>query len=216
MQLELGLVTLPERLFRLGLPPGTAVTLTHNHTVLLSWRAHTGLRMHAGYAAAPDHVLQAIVRFLLRRVPRVERAAARKIFMAFPVEHHVASRPRARRRARPVAPEDQALIERLTQVHAEFNARHFDGALGAIAIHLSDRMRRRLGELHVPRDGAPAEIVIARRHIRRDRWAAVLDTLLHEMVHQWQAETGRPIDHGREFRRMARQVGVSPRAVADL
>jgi hypothetical protein len=30
--------------------------------------------------------------------------------------------------------------------------------------------------------------------------------LLHEMVHQWQAETGRKLGHGREFRRMLDQV----------
>jgi hypothetical protein len=41
----------------------------------------------------------------------------------------------------------------------------------------------------------------------------VLDTLLHEMVHQWQDETGRPVDHGREFRRKAREVGIEPTAV---
>jgi hypothetical protein len=32
-------------------------------------------------------------------------------------------------------------------------------------------------------------------------------------VHQWQAETGRPVDHGTEFRRKARQVGITPRTV---
>ncbi len=37
-------------------------------------------------------------------------------------------------------------------------------------------------------------------------------TLLHEMVHQWQAESGVPVDHGPAFRRKARQVGVLPGA----
>jgi hypothetical protein len=37
-------------------------------------------------------------------------------------------------------------------------------------------------------------------------------TLLHEMVHQWQAETGNPVDHGPTFRHKARQVGVLPGA----
>jgi hypothetical protein len=35
---------------------------------------------------------------------------------------------------------------------------------------------------------------------------------LHEMVHQWQAETGLPVDHGASFRRKAREVGVLPGA----
>ena len=29
------------------------------------------------------------------------------------------------------------------------------------------------------------------------------------MVHQWQDETGRPIDHGRAFRAKAREVGIA-------
>ena len=61
------------------------------------------------------------------------------------------------------------------------------------------------------------EIAISFRHFRRHGWDEALHTLLHEMVHQWQDETGRPIDHGRDFRRKAREVGVTPAAkrVAD-
>jgi hypothetical protein len=40
----------------------------------------------------------------------------------------------------------------------------------------------------------------------------VLHTLLHEMVHQWQAETGHAVDHGRSFRAKAREVGIAPGA----
>jgi hypothetical protein len=32
------------------------------------------------------------------------------------------------------------------------------------------------------------------------------------MVHQWQAETGLPVDHGPLFRAKAREVGVLPTA----
>jgi hypothetical protein len=56
------------------------------------------------------------------------------------------------------------------------------------------------------------EIVISRRHIRRHGWDEALQTLLHEMVHQWQDETGRPVDHGLEFRRKSKVVGIIPRA----
>ena len=41
-------------------------------------------------------------------------------------------------------------------------------------------------------------------------------TLLHEMVHQWQHETGRVVDHGAEFRRKAREVGITPAARRDV
>jgi hypothetical protein len=207
---------LPERLYRLGLDRRTPVTLTRNRTVMLSWRSTSGLRLHAGYAAAPDEVLQAIVRFLARRVPSAERARARRLFMAFPVDRHVASRVARPRSRRPIAPEDLPIVERLAALHREYNQRHFAGHLGTIPISLSERMRRRLGELRATREGAPAEIVISRRHIRRDGWVSASDTLLHEMVHQWQAEHGHPLDHGPAFRRKAREVGIVPRAVADL
>ena len=204
-----------DRLVRLGLTPGTAVTLTRNRTVLISWRAKSGLRLHAGYAAAPDDVLRAIVRFIVRRVSRTERAVARRIFMAFPIELHAPSRPERPRTPRPVAPADQPLIDRLTHMHELLNVRHFAGALGAIPVRISDRMRSRLGELRASWSGAPVEIALSRRHIRRDGWDAACDTLLHEMVHQWQAANGHRLDHGREFRRKATEVGISPRAVAD-
>ena len=78
-------------------------------------------------------------------------------------------------------------------------------------------MKSRLGH-YVWRGQATrgAEIVISRRHIRREGWDEAVHTLLHEMVHQWQDERGLPVDHGREFRRKARAVGIIPRARREL
>jgi transposase len=74
-------------------------------------------------------------------------------------------------------------------------------------------MRTRLGELAVDlRSGRPTEIAVSRRHILRHPWPEVEHTVLHEMVHQWQAETGLPVDHGRSFRLKAREVGIEPQA----
>jgi hypothetical protein len=74
-------------------------------------------------------------------------------------------------------------------------------------------MRTRLGELAVEiRSGKPLEITISRRHLARHPWLEIEHTMLHEMVHQWQAETGLRIDHGRTFRQKAREVGVIPAA----
>jgi hypothetical protein len=74
-------------------------------------------------------------------------------------------------------------------------------------------MKRRLGELSVDiRTGRPIELSISRRHIARHSWAEVEHTLLHEMVHQWQAETGLRVDHGAHFRKKAREIGVLPAA----
>ena len=62
----------------------------------------------------------------------------------------------------------------------------------------------------------PVEIAISYRHVTRDGWHEAEQTLLHEMIHQWQAESGRPVDHGAMFRQKAREVGVTPRAMRDV
>jgi hypothetical protein len=204
-----------ERLKRLGLPPFASVTTHRNAQVMLSFIPGKMLRVHEGYTHAPDTVLEAIVRFVTPHVRRQTRLAARKIFLDFPAEEHAPS-PRGERRVR-VAPSDQPHVDRLRLLHAQLNQRHFDGTLREVPIRISGRMRQRLGELRMERKtGRPVHIGISRRHIRRDGWTSVEETLLHEMVHQWQAETGRPVDHGPEFRRKAREVGITPRAVKQL
>lgn len=211
MQLALGLdidpeQALPARLFRLGLPPGTPVTLTRNRVLVVSWHAADGLRLHAGYAWAPDDVLLAIIRFMARRIPRAERLAARRKFLSFPLDRYAPSRKR--RKLPDVPPRDARTVAELQRLHQILNARHFAGSLGTIPIRVSDRMSTRLGEFRADHDMRPVVITVSRRHIQDDGWLAATETLLHEMVHQWQCETGLPIDHGRTFRRKAREVGI--------
>ena len=202
---------LPERLRRLGLRDVERVLTHTNQTVMLSLYRRT-LRIHRGYAFAPDDVLQSVIRFLNPRVPRAVRRMAEREFLDFPVHAYVTPVERQPRRERP-RPGDVKLLHRLGLLHRELNHTHFGGALGEIPIRLSSRMKRRLGELAVDlKTGGPAEIAISRRHIRRHGWAEVEHTVLHEMVHQWQAETGRPVDHGREFRWKAREVGIHAQA----
>ena len=100
---------------------------------------------------------------------------------------------------------------RLVRLHQILNSRHFDGTLGTIPIRLSERMATRLGEFQAAEDGAVA-ISISRRHLERDGWEAVAETLLHEMLHQWQCEQGMPLDHGPAFRKKARAVGITAAA----
>ena len=105
------------------------------------------------------------------------------------------------------------MVRRLEELHRDLNERHFGGTLGSIPIRLSGRMKTRLGELVLePNKNQPKEIGISRRHVARHPWSEVEHTLLHEMVHQWQAETGLPVDHGPTFRAKAREVGVLPAA----
>jgi hypothetical protein len=204
------------RLGLLGLR-GAARLVTHtNRIVMVSLGARGVLRLHRGYAHAPDRVLRAIVRFLDPRLPRAMRRMAEREFLGFPVELHAPTPPAPPRCERP-RPGDLLLLHRLSQAHERLNAEHFGGALGSLPIRLSSRMRTRLGELSVDvRTGTAMEIAISRRHIARHAWAEVEHTLLHEMVHQWQAETGLPVDHGPAFRRKAREVGVLPGAKRTL
>jgi hypothetical protein len=216
-QLALPLDTPPApldvRLRILGLRDVAAIRTHRNRSVLVSLTRHGVLRVHADYAGAPDHVIAAIVRFLRRGVPAAERRRALEVLRAWPLSSP-APRPRQARRA-PPSPADARMLAKLAARWQELNAQHFDGGLKEIPIHLSGRMRRRLGQLVYHRSSnAPIEIVLKRSFAHRSPWAQVDETLLHEMVHQWQAETGRPVDHGREFRRKAREVGITPRAMA--
>ncbi len=202
---------LARRLTRLGLQDVDRVVTHTNRTVMVSL-ARRVLRLHRGYAGAPDGVLRAILRFLDRRVRRAARRVAEREVLAFPVETFAPPSPRPPRPER-ARPGDVVLYERLVTLHRQLNDAHFGGALGAIPIRLSGRMRSRLGELAVDlRTGRPDEIAISRRHIERNPWSEVEHTLLHEMVHQWQAESGLAVNHGPTFKRKARELGIEPMA----
>jgi SprT-like family len=205
--------SLEHRLVRLGLPRFPRFETHRNQLVMLSWIPGRRLRVHEGYTHAPDEVLRAIVRFVTPGTRRAIRLEARRVFLGFPAEEHA---PRTSRRPPTprLRPGDATTLAELRRLHEAMNREYFDGILSEILITLSGRMRTRLGELRMDRKtGRPIYIGISRRHLRRDGWVGVRETLLHEMVHQWQAEMGRPVDHGGEFREKARAVGIVPRAV---
>ena len=207
-QLALALDTPPRtaeelllRLKRHGLKGFDTLRLTRNRTVMVSFQGRE-LRMHEGYLAAPPDVLRAVVIFIQGRT-RTERGLAQKIVLAYQIP---VPPPRRRNVDHPA---DAPAIAKLNEWHARFNAQHFGGKLQSIPIRLSRRMKSRLGHYSAATPaGEPAEIAISRRHLRRDGWTEALHTLLHEMVHQWQDEGGHQIDHGRGFRRKAREVGI--------
>ena len=179
---------------------------------MVSLTSRGELRVHREYAVAPDRVLHAIVRFVAPRTRRPDRLAAERILLSWPISSEGAT-PRSRA-GDEVRPGEESLIARLERRWHELNAQHFEGGLTPIPIGLSSRMRRRLGELVYDRiTSRPVRIVISRRLLKRHPWREVEETLLHEMVHQWQAETGARVDHGAEFRRKARGVGIVPRAI---
>lgn len=213
-----GTPDLAARLYRIGLPEATPVVAHVNRRVLVTLTARGALRVHAGYARAPDEVLAAIVRWARPRTRRADRLEAQRLLTGFPVHDHAAPSPR-RTGANPpaVRPGDEPILERLRVLHAELNERHFGGVLGEVTLVLSERMRRRLGEFRPA--AAPGEhhrIGLGRRHLARDGWRRVTETLLHEMVHQWQAETGRPLGHRSDFRMKCAAIGIEGRAESRL
>ena len=200
------------RLRALGLKGIGSVRLTENRAVMVSFSGGE-LRVHRGYLEAPPAVLRAIVTFVCGRT-RADRRGAQRQILGFPVAG--ASRP-PMRRPEPVRPEDTPLLRELADWHRHYNDRYFGGALCEIPIRISGRMRTRLGQYTAGSSaGESAEIAISRRHIRRHGWAEALHTLLHEMVHQWQAESGLEIDHGPGFRAKARAVGIAPHARREI
>jgi hypothetical protein len=201
------------RLRVLGLTRIARCRLTRNRNVMVSFRGYD-LRVHEGYLAAPEEVHRAIVAFVEGRTRAARRAAQRRI-VSFRVGMAAgsASAPTRRERTRP---EDQPLADRLTRWHAKLNADHFGGSLKAIPVRVSRRMRSRLGHYSAADATDGGEIAISWRHLRRHGWDEAVHTLLHEMVHQWQDETGHPLDHGRLFRAKAREVGIQPAAKREV
>ena len=116
-------------------------------------------------------------------------------------------------RARAVS---QRHLDRLRALHRDLNSRHFAGRLRKIEIRLSGRMRRKLGHYEVREATRAPAIVISRRHLQRDGWTEVERTLLHEMVHQWQEESGHPVDHGVEFKTKSRELGARSRGTVNF
>ena len=131
-----------------------------------------------------------------------------------PPRPDIATTRRKRRSSRARA-DDAAIIDLLQTAHAEYNATLFDGELRDIGMRISRRMKHRLGHYMVAGGGQPAEIAMSIRHVERDPWDDVLHTLVHEMVHQWQDQHGKALDHGQIFRSKAREVGISARATRE-
>ena len=204
---------LKARLQRLGLGSRYRVRLTTNRTVVVSYSGGE-LRIHDSFLGANEEVWRAIIIFVHAR-NRAARQEARRTILEFPVPR--AERPHPRRAPGRTHPADVPIIRELTCWHRAYNEQRFGVALRAVAIRISRRMKSRLGHYSPAADGREPEIVLSRRHIRRDGWEEALHTLLHEMVHQWQDEQGLPVDHGSAFRAKARAVGITPlacRAVA--
>jgi hypothetical protein len=202
-----------ERLRAHGLRHIDRVALTNNRRTVVRVLGRE-LRLQRGYLDASDDVHAAVALFVMatRRRPEQRRAALRTLLAwaeRFPT---VPAKPRGER----MHPDDVPLAARLAAEHTQLNAELFGGGLSTLPIRVSRRMKSRLGHYTPRRDGVKPEIAISRGHFRRHGWAEVVQTLRHEMVHQWQDESGLPVDHGVAFRRKARSVGAPASATRVL
>ena len=193
-----------------GLRGVERIVLTTNRRTMVSVGRGV-LRVHEGFVSAPPDGHAAIATFATSR-NRAKRLAARAVIVEFPVPIRAATR-----RPASLHPDDAPVAARLSMLHAQLNLEHFGGTLASLEIQVSRRLARRLGH-YAPRahNSGLGEIVISRRHVRRDGWPEAIHTLLHEMVHQWQDETGLPVDHGPRFRAKCRAVGIEPAATRML
>ena len=180
--------------------------LTGNRNVMVSFRGPE-LRVHRGYLTAPPETHRAIVQFVEGRT-RAERRVAQRQIVSFKIED---ATPAGAPRRETMRPEDEPFVAKLAEWHARYNADYFGGALRTVPVRVSRRMKSRLGHYTAAGNGL-GEITISVRHLKRHGWREALHTLLHEMVHQWQDETGHPLDHGPAFRAKARELGIVPRA----
>jgi hypothetical protein len=194
------------RLRGLGLKRIERCRLTRNRNVMVSFRGPE-LRVHRGYLAAPDETHRAIVAFIEGRT-RAERRQAQRQIVSFKIVDPTPPSPLRREAMRP---DDEPLAAKLAEWHARYNRELFAGTLRPVPVRLSRRMKSRLGH-YTAAGGGIGEITISARHLRRHGWKEALHTLLHEMVHQWQDETGHPLDHGPAFRAKAKELGIVPRA----
>ncbi len=193
------------RLQAFGLRGIEGLVLMRTRTVMVSISGRT-LRVHEGYADAPEPVMRAIVTFATART-RLARTAAKETILAHNVEREPPSR-----RIEPARPGDLAILAQLRESHRALNAQWFDGALTALPIRLSGKMATRLGHFDPGSRHLPSEIVLSRTHVVKHGWRETMHTLLHEMVHQWQHETGAALDHGPGFRAKCVEVGITPAA----
>jgi hypothetical protein len=194
------------KLRALGLAHVKSLVLTRNRSVVVGLKGYE-LRIHEGFVAAPEAVQAQVVRFVMAR-RAWERDAARRAIIAYPLPVHTKP-PRAPERTHV---DDEAVADQLGEWHTRLNGERFGASLRSVPIRISRRMVNRLGHYAPGVEGGGPEIAISARHLRRDGLASAIETLLHEMVHQWQHEQGLPIDHGLDFRRKCREVGAVPRA----
>lgn len=187
------------------------------------------LNLNAAFAAAPPELLDAfavVARTGARRTRAYDRAV--HTIRNWPPLAAALEEARARHQANgggratrsaPCCgtPEQRAYLRDL---YARLNQACFGGRLPPdIPLRLSNRMRRRLGQIRYDDAGAERtvlEIALNVDLMLRANDAHRLETLLHEMAHAEAYLLYGERGHGARWRQIARRVGCEPRAFSDV
>lgn len=94
----------------------------------------------------------------------------------------------------------------LQLLFARLNYEFFNGEVSDCRIRYNERFSNSAGRTTYGRD--PMQIELSPKHFRRHP-EALLDTLLHEMIHAWCYAKFRETGHGARFRRKLRECGLS-------
>ena len=192
------------------------VRYRENRSVLLSVsRDGRTLNSHACFREAPDGVLAAIVEFLTSRRRSAASRRALETLREWEGAREGLERARRRRPRRRAGGLNGAGTEPVRSLFHQFNRTRFGGALPDIGIRVSRRMTRTLGTIAYGTEGGRSvrEIAISADLLLPENRAVLEDTLLHEMAHAeaWLEHGHR--GHGAVWRRVAKRVGCTPRAL---
>lgn len=110
-------------------------------------------------------------------------------------------------------------LGRLYVLYHDTNERYFGGLLPLVPIYFAPNLKPGKTETTAylwtdDYEGVPRYIVVREEHALQDPWPSVQDTLLHELIHVWQASRGHKVNHGPTFKKMAARLGVAATATA--
>jgi len=111
--------------------------------------------------------------------------------------------------------------EAIGRIYAEYHAvnnSHFGGLLRPVRFDFTRLTPKIKGRRQVARTVASDEgnwcyVELDDRYMLTASWPDLVETLRHEMVHVWQAQMGYDLNHGPTFRKKAKELGISERAV---
>lgn len=192
------------------------VQYRQNRTVLLSVSRDGGtLNSHECFRDAPRAIADAVATFVA--APRRSAEYQRALDMIRDWEGSVRGLELARRtRRRRVAGTGGTEAEPLRLLFDRYNRERFGGRLPGVPLRVSHRMTRALGTIAYEEVGEARgvrEIAISADLLLPGNQAILMDTLLHEMAHgeAWLRHGHQ--GHGPIWRRIARRVGCTPRAL---